>query len=509
MLARNTIANYVGQGYTILVAIVVTPMFLGILGPEEFGLIGFFTLFSSWLQLLTAGLNPTLARQVAVFQGRGQLASPEFHAILRSLEIIVLGLSLFTAAAVWLASGWIGESWLNATQLSTETVASAVAAMGIVAAMRWGVSLYSSGLAGMEQQVWLNGFNIVIATMRYVGGLLVVIQVPSVGAYFQYQVALSLIEVLTIGWVFYSRQPHTDHASDPSFRFSRAALRPVLPFTLATTYSAIVWVFVTQFDKLVMSKVLPLDLFGYFSFVILLANGVRRVSDPINQALLPRLTRLIGARNDAEERRVYGLAAQLLAVTSFTVAGVIAIFPRPSLMLLTGNATLTDYSETFLPWFALGNGILAVSTILYMLQVAHGRLRLHLINTTFSALVQVPILAFVAIGYGPLGLGIAWFVFRLGLFAVMSPIVHRTFRQEPYLNWLAASLVGPLLGTAAALALCWVVDTTFVRSAEMTGRLQLLAVLAGFGLTTLLGAILGAPDVRRLAITQLVRRRAP
>lgn len=505
MLARNTIANYVGQGYTVVVAIVVTPMFLGILGPEEFGLIGFFTLFSSWLQLLTTGLNPTLARQVAVFDGRGEIASAEFRAILRSLELAVFALSLITATVVWIASGWIATSWLNASQLPTGVVASAVVAMGIVAAMRWGVSLYSSGLAGMEQQVWLNGFNIAIATLRYIGGLLLVIQFPSIGAYFQYQVALSLIEVLTIGWVFYSRQPRAARASDPGFCFSWAAMRPVLPFTLATTYSALVWVFVTQFDKLVMSKVLPLDLFGYFSFAVLLANGVRRISDPINQAMLPRLTRLIGGGHRAQERKIYRLAAQLLAVTSFTVAGVIAVFPRQSLMMLTDNATLTAYSETFLPWFALGNGILALSTILYMLQVAHGRLRLHLINTTFSALVQVPILTFVAITYGPLGLGITWFVFRLGVFAVFSPIVHRAFRQEPYLEWLAASLIGPLIGTTAALALCWLADSILLNSPEISGRLHLLAVLGGFGLITLIGAILGAPDVRRL-IFALVRR---
>lgn len=508
MLTRNTLANYVGQGYTMIVAIVVTPMFLGVLGPEQFGLIGFFILFSSWLQLLTAGLNPTLARQVAVFKGRGELASLEFRAILRSLEIAVFALSLLTAAVVWLTSGWIAGTWLNYTQLSTDTVTGAVAGMGIVAAMRWGVSLYSSGLAGMEQQLWLNGFNIVVATMRYIGGLLLVIQFPSVSAYFQYQVGLSIIEVLTIGWVFYSRQPVTGPASDPGFSFSRAALRPVLPFTLATTYSAIVWVFVTQFDKLVMSKVLTLDLFGYFSFVILLGTGVRRVSDPITQALLPRLTQLNSARKEAEERRMYSLATQLLAVTSFSVAGVIAMFPWQILMLLTGNTALTEYGETILPWFALGNGILAMSTILYMLQVAHGRLRLHLINTTFSALVQVPVQTFFAIIYGPLGLGIAWFVFSLGLFAVMSPIVHRTFRQEPYLKWLAESFLGPLLGTAIALVLCWLFDTMCVRSAEMTERLSLLAVLAGFGLITLVGAILGGSDVRRLAFAQFVRSRA-
>lgn len=134
MVARNTIANYFGQGYTILVAIVVMPMYLGILGPEEFGLIGFLTLFSSWSQLFTTGLNPTPSRQVAVFDGRNGLTSAEFRAILRSIALAVLALSLIIAAAVWLAGGLIAAGCLNATHTPTDTIASAVAAMRIVAA---------------------------------------------------------------------------------------------------------------------------------------------------------------------------------------------------------------------------------------------------------------------------------------------------------------------------------------------------------------------------------------
>ncbi|WP_300056772.1 oligosaccharide flippase family protein [Sulfitobacter sp.] len=506
MLARNTIANYVGQGYTIVVAIIVTPMYLGVLGPEGFGLIGFFILFSSWLQLLTSGLNPTLARQVAVFQGGGGLASEEFRSILRSLEMTVLGLGLFTAGTVWLASDWIAVSWLNVAELPSYTVANAVAAMGLVAAMRWGVSLYSSGLAGMEQQVWLNGFNIVIATMRNFGGLFLVLQLPSIDAYFQFQVALSIIEVLIIGWVFYSRQPSGGRASDPGFRFSFTALRPVLPFTLATTYSALIWVFITQFDKLLVSKVLPLELFGYFSFAILLANGVRRVPDPITQALLPRLTRLVGAGNHIEARGIYNLSTQLLAVTSFAVAGVIVVFPRQTLMLLTGNEALTDFNVSFLPWFAAGNGVLALSTILYMLQVAHGRLRLHVINSTLSATVQVPFLAYLALYHGPLWLGIAWFVFRLLIFVVLSPIVHRAFAQGSYIRWLLGSVIGPLLGTSGALTLCWLADTTLLQSYDLSTRPTLLAILAGYALVTLAGAVLGARDIRRLSFALVTRR---
>ena len=64
-IKRNSIANYIGQSYTILIGIVITPLYLQYLGAEAYGLVGFFALMQAWMSLLDMGLSPTLGRQVA------------------------------------------------------------------------------------------------------------------------------------------------------------------------------------------------------------------------------------------------------------------------------------------------------------------------------------------------------------------------------------------------------------------------------------------------------------
>ncbi len=49
-IKRNTIANYIGQSYGILVGLIVTPLYLKYLGAEAYGLVGFFALMQAWLQ---------------------------------------------------------------------------------------------------------------------------------------------------------------------------------------------------------------------------------------------------------------------------------------------------------------------------------------------------------------------------------------------------------------------------------------------------------------------------
>lgn len=61
----NTIANYIGQIYMMLIGIVVTPLYLQHLGAEAYGLVGFFALMQAWMNLLDLGLSPTLGRQAA------------------------------------------------------------------------------------------------------------------------------------------------------------------------------------------------------------------------------------------------------------------------------------------------------------------------------------------------------------------------------------------------------------------------------------------------------------
>jgi O-antigen/teichoic acid export membrane protein len=86
-IKRNTIANYIGQMYVMLIGIVVTPLYLEHLGAEAYGLVGFFALLQTWMNLLDIGLTPTLGRQIAHASGKTN-GFDEFWRLLKSFELI-------------------------------------------------------------------------------------------------------------------------------------------------------------------------------------------------------------------------------------------------------------------------------------------------------------------------------------------------------------------------------------------------------------------------------------
>lgn len=497
-IKKNTLANFVGQGYTTLIGIVMLPFYLEFLGAEAYGLVGFFTLLQSWLALLTAGVAPTLAWQVAFYRGRDELGGIAFREVLRSLELIILCIGLVTGLLIWLGSGWLASQWLAVKTLPLADVAFCIALMGVMIGLRWGVALYSSGMNGLERQVWLNGFNIVFATLRYMVAYVLLRWVSQdVVHYFEFQLVVSLLELAIIAWKFYVNQPAGARHHDPGLAFSWLAVREVLPFAMGIAYTSMLWVFMTQSDKLILSHVLSLAEYGYFAVVVLIANGVLRFSEPINQAVLPRLTMLHSQGNDAAMLALYRKTTQYLAVIVFSVAGMLALFSQPLIFALTGIKTVAIWGAPVLAWFALGNGILVVVGMQYTLQFVHGQVRMHVINTTINAAVQVPILAFVAFNYGAAAVALAWFTIRLGSFFVWPAIVHHKFMPGLHWKWVGRDVLPPLIGTTLGLGLVkgWLV-AIMPNLLTSESRLQLFAVLLVLGVAVLISSALAASEVR-------------
>ena len=118
-LKKNTVANYVGQGYTLAVGILVMPIYMQFMGAEAYGLVGFFSLLQSWMILLDMGLSPTLARQVAYAKGR-ENGFIFFNRLLKSFEFIFFITSACVVTVIVFTSDVIATDWINAQTLNTK-----------------------------------------------------------------------------------------------------------------------------------------------------------------------------------------------------------------------------------------------------------------------------------------------------------------------------------------------------------------------------------------------------
>jgi O-antigen/teichoic acid export membrane protein len=292
-MLRNTGLSYAGQAYAMLIGILILPFYLGHLGAEAYGLIGFFAVLQAWLQLLDAGLSPSLVRQIAHFRGRNGSAAQRYEPgqLLRSFELIFLPLALLTALSIHFASGWIAHQWLQAEELSSATIVHCISLMGLMIGLKLYATLYKSGLQGLELHAWLNSANVIVATLRYFGGLFLVANISqNPQDFFVFQAAVGLLETLIFAVKAYSLMPNPKLLTG----FNWAVVKPVLPFAAGISLTSVLWIVLTQLDKVLLSNVLPLKEYGYFSLVALMATGIMTLTNPLVQTLLPRM-RLIFA----------------------------------------------------------------------------------------------------------------------------------------------------------------------------------------------------------------------
>ena len=468
-LTRNAVANYVSQGYTTLIAVVMLPLYLKYLGAEGYGLVGFFAVMQAWFALLDMGLSPTLARQVAHTRGKGERAWCELNELLRSIEVLFALLAVSVGITVWQASDWIASQWLKVQVLDPLEVAYCIVLMGTMFGLRWFASLYRGGIQGMERMVWLSTFNIVLATVRFVGvfGLLLwVTREPR--HFFEFQLVVSLAESVILGAKLRRLIPRTSDANDRWL--SWPALKSVLPFAGGIGYTSALWILLTQVDKLILTRVLSLKEYGYFTLVAVVANGLLTLTAPMSQAILPRMTRLISEGKEAAMISLYRKGTLVLAAAMFPLTGTIALFSTELIYAWTGDRAAADWAGPVLTWFALGNGILIVAAFQYYLQYAHGKVGLHVINSTISAVVQIPILAYAAYQYGALGVAYAWFAIRLVGFLIFPAIVHHKLAPGLHKLWLLRDVLTPALTACVLMAVVWRVlniDGDWSRSATL------------------------------------------
>lgn len=472
-LKSNIAANYVSQIYLTLIGIIMLPFYIRYMGSEAYGLVGFFAVLQAWFLLLDMGLTPTMARETARFQG-GATDALSLRLLLRSLEGVFLAVAVFGCALLILGADLIAGRWLKVEHLPKGEVADAITLMVLVMALRWMSELYRSVIAGFERMVWLGVFGVVIGTVRFVLVIPLFVWVGSgIIEFFLFQLCVSLVEALLLTSKAYALLPPRVAGAA---RWSWQPLRKVMGFSLAMAFASLVWVSASQSDKLLLSGLLSLADYGWFSIASLAASGVLLLTSPIVAALMPRLSALHAQGDDASLLSLYRQATQWAGLLAWPVCGVLAWQAERIVWVWTGDAQLAVQAAPTLCLYALGNGAMALGAFPYYLQFAKGELRLHLLGTGFFVLMLLPSLIWTTGLYGAVGAGWAWLIVNAIYFALWVPITHARHAPGLHVRWLLQDVVPiALLAILSALASRWL---PWPEQRPLAG-LQLLAVSGG------------------------------
>ena len=474
-LRKNTIYNYIGRIYISLISIAMLPVYLRYFGAETFGLVSLFTVMQSWVRILDMGLMPTLSREVAYYRNQKDGLS-NIRQVLRSLEIIFFILIIIIVLCILFGSHWIAHHWLRVEKLDYQAVTSCITMMGIMIGFHWFSDLYRSGILGMEQQVWLNCFNIFIVTLQYGGGCAILIFISTMPVlFFGYQLMIIILEFLVLGIKFYKMIP-TKKISFWNCRISLELIEKIFPFALGIAYTSILWTLFAESNNLLLSHILPLSTYGYFVLVITISNGIMQFSTPISEAILPRMTYLLAQGNKVGMVQLYRNATQLTAVIMFTMNGIVAIFGTELIYAWTANKEAANWTGPILFWYALGNGLLSISMFQYYLQYAYGKLKLHIIINTIFTLTTIPLLYFAAYQYSAIGAAITWFLIQVVTFIIVPPIIHHKYIPGLHRKWIIKDILPILTMIVIILFILKIISINFI----LMSRSEIFLIIFGF-----------------------------
>lgn len=498
-IGRNITANYLGQAWTALIGLVFIPVYIRYMGVESFGLIGVFALMQAWLALLDMGMTPTLNREMARFTA-GAHTPQSIRDLLRSLEIIGMAMAAAIGLLVWAAAEWLATDWLRAEKLSADTVTQAIAFMGAVAALRFMEGLYRGVMLGLQQQVFYNAANSLFATLRAAGAVAVLAWVsPTIGTYFAWQGFVSVLSLATLAAAAHRHLPASPHPP----RFSRKAIRDVWRFAggmLATTFLVLL---LMQVDKILLSRLLSLEVFGYYMLAATVASAIGLMVSPVTQAFYPRFSEIV-ARDDAQElARAYHRGAQLVTTLAAPAALMLIFFSERILHLWTGDDALAQQVAPLLALLSAGALLNGLMMIPYMLTLAHGWSGFAVRINAVAVVVLVPAIVWATLNHGAVGAAWAWVLLNAGYVLLGIRYLHGRLLPREMWTWYRQDVALPLAGAAAVAALC-----ASLSQEVGTGIAALFLLLASGAGSCALAAML-APALRRSMLDLVAGARSP
>jgi O-antigen/teichoic acid export membrane protein len=396
------------------------------------------------VSIANMGMSSTLTRELAKNSVSAELRT-ESRNLLRTLEVLFLGVAICVVLFVYAASRIIAKDWLNSDSNHLDQFTRSIQLMGFAMAIRLPVDMYYAGLIGLQRQVISNTLLSISSTLRHAVTVLVLVALSSTAeAFFACQVLTNLFELMVVRWLAWSCLPEC--ASSP--KFSLAIIKRIYPYATGMAGLGLTSILLSQVDKLVVSKMLSMEAFAAYSVAALMARAPLILVQPIADAVHPRLTQLV-AEKSLQLRDVYLQACIFLSILVYPTGVVVALFAEVILRTWSRNPELAGAACNAAAILTIGSIFIATQLVPFYLALAHGWTSLNLVIGLCSLLVIMPLTVILTQSYGLTGASVGWLVLNAGILIPYVLILHRYTLPDVNFDWFVRCNFVPLLVSVA------------------------------------------------------------
>lgn len=427
---RNTYFNFAGNATVALAALVAMPFYLRLMGAEAFGLVGVMYTVAVLAGVLDLGLAATLNRELARLP-EDALEVKKTTSMVRTMECLCLAIFALAAFGAMFSLPTALGYWLKNHNLTPQVVSQSLAWIGVHASLQILITFYGAGLQGLQRQLQFNIISSLWAVVRAVTAILGLWQGwIGIAGFFACHAAISLVHMLHMRRSLWRALPKH------RFELNWKALRRVRRHMLGIWGTTALGIVLTQIDKIILSRTLSLESFGYYMLIWNIAMLVIKPAQPIYNAYLPQLIQLAARPNSLTDlASAYHEASSRNAVFIWPLAICLAALSYPLLWAYTGSQMVAQQSSLAMSVLVIGSAFNATMLMPYALTQAHGWVSFSVYQNLLACVVIAPI-CYLASLSGSLNQAVwGWFLVNLGYVVVSIPAMHRKLLPGHMARW--------------------------------------------------------------------------
>ena len=412
--------NLLSRVWVIFAGILVVPIYLKFLGKEAYGLISFYTVLSGSLTLLDLGLSTALTRQVAIYHSKSS-TKVNLSSLIKSVEIIYLSIGIFAGLILIISSNFIIEYWLKFDTLSVSDVKWSVMSMGVLFAIQWPLSVYNgilNGVGKQQTQGMLNIFGTFIRTICIIPFLY--FGFNNLHFFFTWQVIISLI--ITIVSRLAIRQFLLLEGG-----FSLKEIRLIQKFAGGMFSISLITFFLTQIDRLLLSKLVSLTELGLYNIAYMLGTSVNFIISTLQLLLFPALSSVIATGEKQKSLQVYTQFVKMVSIFGSVTGFFLIFFGKDLVIFWTKDPTVAENIYPTLIAITAGSMLNGIMVVPYTFMLAKGITRYTFIQNIIVALISVPLTYILILKLGILGAGLVWGIINLSYVIISLPIMNKKY----------------------------------------------------------------------------------
>ena len=346
--------------------------------------------------------------------------------------------------------------------------------MGVMFAFQWPMSMYNGALIGLNKQIANAVIAVILSILKALGVIIVLKYVSStVETYFIWQTIVTLVFTVILGQITRFSLPKTG----TGMRFSVKELKTIWKFSAGVTGISLITFFLTQIDKIVVSKMVLLEFVGYYTLAFSLSSLLTQIISPLQPVVFPKFSALAAKGDQDGLMKLYHKSCRWVSIIVLPIGLGMIFFAKEILLIWTHNPVLAEHTAPVMQVFAAGTICNCLMWIPYFYMLAKGITKFTIYQNLIAAIILVPLLFWWTREYGILGASFVWLAVNTGYVLISVPIIHSLYIKGELIKWYRDDFIIILLLALAIVVVIKIGSRYLFNGTLNFGHLFLLAGL--------------------------------